>query len=97
MSGRAWNHASAMTRGRLLRRLAPAALVAAGCEPILDIEGSFFPAWMLCIAVGIVLAIAARRLLAALGLEPYLGPLVLVYPSLALLLTLAVWLVFFKA
>ena len=97
MIGRAWNHASAMTRGRLLRRLGPAALIAAGCEPIIDVEGSFFPAWMLCIGIGVVLAIAVRRLLAALGLEPYLGPLVVVYPSLALLLTLVVWLVFFKA
>jgi hypothetical protein len=83
-------------RGKLRARLAPAALLAGGCEPIIDIEGSFFPAWMLCIAAGVVLAIAGRRLLAALGLEPYLGPLVLVYPSLALLLTLVVWLALFK-
>ena len=69
---------------------------AAGCEPIVDIEGSFFPAWMLCIALGIALAVVVRRLLAALGLEPYLGPLALVYPSLALLLTLAAWLTLFN-
>lgn len=63
----------------------------------MDVEGSFFPAWMLCIAGGIVLAILGQRLFAALGLEPYLGPLVLVYPSLALLLTLIIWLTLFKA
>ena len=97
MIGPAWNDAPAMMRGRLVCRLGPVALLAAGCEPILDIEGSFFPAWMLCIAIGIVLAIAVRRVLAAIGLEPYLGPLVIVYPSLALLLTLVVWLAFFKA
>jgi hypothetical protein len=79
------------------RSAAAAALLASGCEPVLDIEGSFFPAWMLCIAVGVVLAVLGRRLFAALGLEPYLGPLVLVYPSLALLLTLLVWLTFFRA
>jgi len=79
-----------------LSSLAPLVLLAAACEPIVDIEGSFFPAWMLCIAVGIVLTIVVRRLLAALGLEPYLGPLALVYPSLALLLTLVVWLTLFK-
>ena len=82
---------------RRLGGLAPLVLLVAGCEPILDIEGSFFPAWMLCIAAGIVLAILGRRLLAMLGLEPYLGPLVLVYPSLALLLTLIIWLTLFKA
>jgi hypothetical protein len=82
--------------GGPLSSLAPLVLLAAGCEPIVDIEGSFFPAWMLCIAIGIVLAIVVRRLLAALGLEPYLGPLALVYSSLALLLTLVVWLTLFK-
>jgi hypothetical protein len=97
MAGGAWNHAPTMTSARLARRLGPATFFASGCEPIIDIEGSFFPAWMLCIGLGIALAIAVRRLLAAVGLEPYLGPLVVVYPSLALLLTLVVWLVFFKA
>jgi hypothetical protein len=83
---------------RARRRLVPFVLpAAAGCEPIVDVEGSFFPAWMLCIAGGIVLAILGQRLFAALGLEPYLGPLVLVYPSLALLLTLIIWLTLFKA
>lgn len=69
----------------------------AGCDPVIDIEGSFFPAWMLCLAAGIALAILGRRLFAALGLEPSLGPLVVVYPSLALLFTLVVWLLFFRA
>jgi hypothetical protein len=92
-----------MTRGdaslrRPLRGLAPVALLlAGGCDPVFDIEGSFFPAWMLCIAVGIALAVVGRRVLAALGLEPYLGPLVLVYPSLALLFTLVLWLALFRA
>lgn len=82
---------------RRLGTLATASLLAGGCDPVLDVEGSFFPAWMLCTAVGIALAILGRRVLAALGLEPHLGPLVLVYPSLALLLTLVLWLALFRA
>lgn len=80
-------------RGPLLPWLA---LALPACDPVIDVEGSFFPAWLLCFAVGIVLAVLGRKLFAALGLEPHLGPLVVVYPSLALLLTLVIWLVFFR-
>ena len=80
--------------------MALVALVAiglAGCDPVIDIDGSFFPAWMLCIVLGIALTIVSRKLLARLGLEPHLGPLPIVYPCLALLLTLGVWIAFFRS
>jgi hypothetical protein len=76
--------------------LAGLALFASACDPVLNVFGSFFPAWVVCIAAGVALAIAARQPLARLGLEPHLGPPLLVYPSLALLLTLLVWLVLFR-
>jgi len=47
-------------------------------------------------AAGIVLTIACRQLLATTGLEPYLGPLILIYPSLWLLATLLTWLIFYR-
>jgi len=65
------------------------------CDPILDIDGAFFPAWMLCLIVGIVLAFAAHPVFVRLGIVEYLGPPVLIYPCLALLFTLATWLIFF--
>lgn len=65
------------------------------CDPILDIDGAFFPAWMLCLIVGIILAFACNPWFVRLGIEPYLGPPVLIYPCLALLFTLATWLIFF--
>ena len=71
------------------------ALLATGCDPVLNVFGSFFPAWVVCMVIGITLAITARSLLALAGLEPHLGPLLLVYPCLGLLLTMATWLVFF--
>lgn len=73
--------------------LAVSCLVA--CDPILDIDGAFFPAWMLCLIVGIVLAFAANPVFIRLGIVEYLGPPVLIYPCLALLFTLATWLIFF--
>ena len=66
------------------------------CDPILDIDGAFFPAWMLCLIIGIGLAFAAHPLFVRLGIEDHLGPLVLIYPSLALFFTLATWLLFFR-
>jgi len=64
--------------------------------PQINIIGSFFPSWMLCAAIGIVIAVLARRLFLRLGVDPYLGPRALVYPSLALLVTLVLWVTLFR-
>ena len=64
--------------------------------PQVSIIGSFFPSWMLCAAVGIVTAVLARYLLVLARVDPYLGPRPLVYGSLALLVTLVLWLSLFR-
>lgn len=56
--------------------------------------GSFFPAWIVCLALGLLLTVAARWLF--LRLHVVIALPVLTYPSLALLLTLALWLLFFR-
>lgn len=63
--------------------------------PSLNVFGTFFPSWMLCALVGVVGAALAHRGFAAAGLEPFLKPRLLVYPSLSLALTFACWLVWF--
>ena len=90
MSGRA--------RRRTYGTIAAAALalLATGCDPLINVFGSFFPAWVVCMVAGTALTIAIRPLLVVLGLERHLGPLLLVYPSLGLLLTMLTWLVFFR-
>jgi len=65
--------------------------------PQINVIGSFFPSWMLCTAIGIVVAVLARRLFLRVGVEPYLGPRLLVYPSLALLVTLVLWVALFRS
>jgi hypothetical protein len=40
----------------------------------INVLGGFFPVWMLCIIAGIVAAVVARQVLAAIGLDPWLGP-----------------------
>ncbi len=51
---------------------------------------------MLCAAIGIGVAVLARRLFLWVGVDPYLGPRALVYPSLALLVTLVLWVALFR-
>ena len=65
------------------------------CDPILDIDGAFFPAWMLCLIVGIFLTFASHPIFVRLEIDEHLGPPVLIYPCLALSFTLATWLIFF--
>jgi hypothetical protein len=72
------------------------AIATSGCDPVMNVFGSFFPAWVVCSIAGIALALALRLLLATVGLEAHLGPLALVYPSLALLLTMLAWLAFYR-
>jgi hypothetical protein len=74
------------------------ALSATGCglSPSVNILGSFFPAWLISIVTGLLLALVAWRLLVATGIAPHLTPPGLVYPCLAVLLIFATWLVLFN-
>jgi hypothetical protein len=88
--------------GRLTRAGCPiavltlAALSLAACDPVVNIAGANFPAWLLCAIVGGVFAATFRPLFAASGIEPHLGPLLLIYPCLAVLFGCAVYLIFFS-
>jgi len=73
-----------------------AALFLTGCEraPSFDVVGSFFPAWLLCLGLGLVLTAAARWLLVRLRIVIALP--VLTYPSLTALFSFALWLALFR-
>lgn len=80
------------------RHIAAFTLVAislTGCAraPSFDILGSFFPAWLVCLAVGLLLTFAARWLLLRLGIV--IAVPILTYPSLTCLFACALWLAFF--
>jgi hypothetical protein len=79
--------------------LLPAAILfMGGCArtPTVDVVGSYFPAWMECIILGIAAAAIVRLLLIHSGIYPHLRLKPLVVSCLAILFTLAVWLVIFK-
>ena len=71
-------------------------LFCTGCSraPSFDIVGSFFPAWLICILVGLLLTVAARWLF--LRLRVVIAAPVLTYPSLTALFTFALWLALFR-
>ena len=73
----------------------PALLLMTGCEraPSFNIVGSFFPAWLLCLVVAILLTVVSRALL-----NRYVEIVwpVLVYPSLTAVFALASWLDLFR-
>jgi hypothetical protein len=64
--------------------------------PQINIIGSFFPSWMLCALIGIATALAGRWLFVRVGVDPYVGPRRLVYASLAILVTLVLWVALFR-
>ena len=72
------------------------AFVLTGCgrAPSFDILGSFFPAWLACLALGLLLTVISP--LAAVALQIVLALPILTYPSLTALFTFALWLIFFQ-
>lgn len=70
-------------------------LLLAGCSraPTVDILGSFFPAWLFCLIVAILLTALVRLVLLRLRLKVAFP--ILVYPSLAALFSFVLWLIFF--
>jgi hypothetical protein len=75
-----------------------ATLLLAGCSraPSFNLLGSFFPAWIFCGVVGILLAVAVRLFFVRIKLDQQLKPLILVYPCLAAFFTFTLWLLFFS-
>jgi hypothetical protein len=80
--------------------LSATVLASAGCHhahsPTVDVLGSYFPAWLICIVAGLLLTIATRQIFILLKLAGHLRPAPLVYLCLMLCFTLAVWLFFFQ-
>ena len=75
---------------------APTLMIATiGCSeaPAFDVMGSLFPAWIFCIALGILLAAFTRWLLGRRQVR-LLFP-VIAYPCLSAVFTFSIWLIFF--
>ena len=78
--------------------LSAGTLLLAGCgrAPSFNILGSFFPAWLICMVVGIVLSAIVHWLLARFRLDQEISWTIIVYPCLAAFFAFTLWLVFFS-
>lgn len=78
--------------------LLTATVFLSGCRaaPSINLVGSFFPAWMLCVALGVIGVLVSRRVFVRTEIEPHLGAVAVVYFCLWVLLTLGSWLLFFR-
>ena len=65
-------------------------------SPTIDILGSYFPAWMICIVSGLTLTLVSRWLIRAYHLEPYASPAPLIYSSLTIIYTFVTWIIFYQ-
>ena len=65
-------------------------------SPTIDILGSYFPAWMICIVSGLTLTLVSRWIILAYRLEPYASPAPLIYTSLTIIYTFVTWIIFYQ-
>ena len=87
-----------MTRARTrfapcVPALAPLLFTGCGRAPAVDILGSFFPGWLVCLVAAILLTAIGRLVLLRFRLNFDLP--VVAYPSLTAFFTFALWLIFF--
>lgn len=83
---------------RVALRCAPLLLLS-GCQqaPSFNVLGSYFPAWLFCLVVGMVLTVTARVFLRRRNLGAALDPPLLMYSCLTAFFTFTLWLIFFRA
>ena len=65
-------------------------------SPTIDIVGSYFPAWMICIVSGLTLTLISRWIIRAYHLERYASPAPLIYTCLTIIYTFVTWIVFYQ-
>jgi hypothetical protein len=82
-------------RGQCLGVCALFPLTGCAAAPSINVLGSFFPAWLICIVVGVLLTVASLQIFVAIKIAPHLGPASLIYPCLGALWVFATWLILF--
>ncbi|WP_420236110.1 YtcA family lipoprotein [Telmatobacter bradus] len=69
-----------------------------GCSraPAVDILGSFFPAWMICVSLAVVASGLTHWLLVRMKVEKEISFPILFYPSLMVAFACLLWLLLFR-
>ena len=61
-----------------------------------DVLGSYFPAWMVCILSGLALTFVAHWIVQVCNLKTFIGPAPLIYSCLMIIFTFATWILFYQ-
>jgi hypothetical protein len=88
-----------MTSPRLLAGLflgAPLMLIGCSHAPEYSIFGSFFPAWIFCSVIGLLLAMSARVVITRTAIADHLSAPVLFYLGMATFFACMLWLLFYS-
>ena len=64
--------------------------------PSVEIVGSFFPIWMVCLTIAVILTFFAHKVLVRRKLASEVGPVALFYPSMVVSFSCLLWLLFFR-
>ncbi len=70
-------------------------LFATGCDPVVEVGGSFLPAWMPCLVAGAALAAILQAVFARTGIDEHVGPRPVVYGCIAAIGAMTTWLLLF--
>ncbi|MGZ5531892.1 MAG: YtcA family lipoprotein [Methylomonas sp.] len=71
-------------------------LLLTACDPMVSLQGSFWPAWIICILAGLAASMLLMWQFIRLRLAPHLGPPLLIAPSLWALCSFVIWLLFYS-
>tara|TARA_B100000405_G_scaffold193889_1_gene135895 strand:+ start:83 stop:343 length:261 start_codon:yes stop_codon:yes gene_type:complete len=72
-------------------------LLMAGCDPLVNVEGAYFPSWLVSGLAGVVGSVIIHVILLKIGLEKHLILKPLTYLALFILLTFLTWMVLYAA
>ena len=72
-------------------------LLPCGClrAPLVNVDGSYMPSWMICLLGGILVAGLTQWQLLRRKMQHRVAPVVLFYPSLVVAISCLLWLLFF--
>ena len=68
------------------------AFVGTGCDPIFEIDGAFFPAWLVCMVLAVVPLLLVRWALRTWSIEQHARPVPLTYLGVYVASVLLLWL-----
>ena len=71
-------------------------LTACSSAPSRDILGSFFPSWMLCAVIGVIVSAIMHKVFVKIGVDQSIPAKLFVYILLAATITFLIWLIWFS-